>query len=136
MPDRHDLLPLRYRLGGRGDDGSIDCLGVTLRGAMQVHGCAPDPWRAIARAWARGELATSSGFPSCWIRQADASPIAHGAVLLFFGAHPWAAIVVDGHVWSADADLGVYCRPLVRWEKRPAEVWQHDPAAHSARPDR
>lgn len=138
MPDLRDLLRLQYRLGGRGTDGTIDCLGITLRGAERLHGCAPDPWRAIARAWAAGELATRNGcFPPCWFRAADGEAVREGDVLLFFGAHPWAAFVLNQHVWSADADVGgPYCRPLCRWTKQPAEIWRHDPAAHPQGPAR
>lgn len=135
--DTSGLLGTPYRLGRRTPGVEIDCLGVTLELARRMFGeaCAPDPWRAIFRAWSRGELQTSAGFPLCWFRPAEGVPIRDGDVLLFFGAHPWAAFVCNGHVWSADADIGsAYCRPLTRWTLKPGEVWRHDPAAHSQGP--
>lgn len=129
-----DVLRTPYRLGGRELGKAGDCLLATIVGASRVCGCAPDPWASIRADWEAGRLQTSTGFPSCWFRQAEAVAMRDGDVLLFYGRHPWSAVVVNSHVYSADEEAGAYCRPLVRWTKKPAEVWRHDPTAHQARP--
>lgn len=137
--DTSGLLGTPYRLGGRLPGIEIDCLGTVLELTRRELGeaCSPDPWRSIMRTWARGEVETSNGFPPCWRRSAAGAPVVDGAVLVFFGSHPWCAKVVNGHVWSSDADIGsVYCRPLDRLKAKPAEVWVHDPTAHSPGLDR
>lgn len=135
MPiDMSDVLRTPYVRGGRvlGKEG--DCLLATLTGTQRTVHCGPDPWPAIRAAWERGDLQTCTGFPPCWSRMPAGTrlqSLRDGDVLLFYGAHPWSAVVVDGHVYTADEQAGAYCRPLARWNKQPAEIWRHDPAAHS-----
>lgn len=136
MIDMTDVLMSAYALGGREPGRVIDCLGVTRVGAMRFCGCGPDPWMDIQQAWRAGTLDVTTGFPPCWIRRTDGQAIENGDVLLFYGRHPWSAIVLDGHVYSADQEVGPYCRPLSRWTKTPAEIWRHDQAAHSQGTDR
>lgn len=132
-----DILRSRYRLGARQAGVELDCLGTVLEVAKRCGLCMPDPWPHIRRQWLEGDAATASGFPSCWVRSADVDGLRDGDVLLFYGAHPWVAIIAHSHVWSADAELGgAWRKPVVRWTKRPAEVWRHDPAACSPRPAR
>lgn len=125
-----DLLRSRYELGAREPGRSIDCLGVVIVLAQRMGLCAPDPWPAIRNAWADGRDCTS-GFPPCWVRLTDSEPWQDGDVLLFHGRHPGAGIVCRGHVWTANEEVGAaFCRPANRWQRRPAEVWRHDPTAH------
>lgn len=129
--DMSDVLRTPYVRGGREIGKAGDCLMVTLTGASRTVGCAPDPWPQIRAAWERGDLRACTGFPPCWARMPTGTPPRDGDVLLFYAAHPWSAVVVNGHVYTADEEAGVYCRPLTRWSKQPAEIWRHDPAAHS-----
>lgn len=132
MPvDMGDVLRTPYVRGGRVLGKAGDCLFTTLTGAARTVGCSPDPWPQIRAAWERGDLQPSTGFPPCWSRLPAGAALRDGDVLLFYGAHPWSAVVVDGHVYTADEQVGAYCRPLARWTKQPAEAWRHDPAAHS-----
>lgn len=130
-----DVRRTPYVLGGRAPGQGLDCLGTVLVIARRMGLCAPDPWQQILEAWELGGAVTS-GFPSCWFRLTDGAPVLDGDVLLFFTSHPWSAIVCAGNVWSADPSVGVYCRPLARWERRAAEVWRHDPTAHQEGPAR
>lgn len=129
--DMSDVLRTPYVLGGRVLGQAGDCLLATTTGAARTVGCGPDPWPQIRAAWERGDLQTCTGFPQCWARMPAGTPLRDGDVLLFYGAHPWSAVVVNGHVYTADEQAGAYCRPLTRWSKKPAEIWRHDPAAHS-----
>lgn len=132
-----DILRSRYRLGGRTAGVELDCLGTVLEGCRRLGLCLPDPWADIRRQWIAGHVEAACGFPPCWVRRAEPFDLREGDVLLFYGSHPWVAIVAHAHVWSADIELGsAYARPLFRWQKRPAEVWAHDPTACSPRPAR
>lgn len=128
--DMRDVLATPYKLGGRTLGKEGDCLLATLTGAQRQVGCAPDPWPAIRADWEAGKLTPSSGFPPCWFRLPDDQARRDGDVLLFYGAEPWSAVVVDGYVYSSDKEAGAYCVPSFRWHKKPAEHWRHDPAAH------
>jgi hypothetical protein len=136
MIETTDVLRSSYELGAREPGRRLDCLGTVLVLAERMGLCAPDPWRSIRRSWIEGGLQCGSGFPPCWVRLTDTkAPWRDGDVLLFFGRHPWSAIICNGHVWSADEDVGsVYCRPVSRWSKQPAEVWRHDPTVHQEGP--
>lgn len=130
-----DILRSRYRLGARRVGEQLDCLGTVLEVCRRIGICAPDPWADLRRKWLAGDIASTSGFPPCWFRRAEATDLREGDVLLFYSTHPWVAIVARSYVWSADADLGsAYARPADRWRRKPAEVWAHDPAACSQRP--
>lgn len=137
MTDTTGLLGTPYALGGRKPGVAIDCLGTTLELARRMGLCAPDPWLQIEHAWRARAMDSFTGFPRCWGRLCEAEPsrIRDGDVLLSFAPRPWAAIVCDGHVWSASLEVGsVFCVPLLRWHAPPAEVWRHDPGSCSARP--
>lgn len=131
---RRRLLGTPYVESGREPGVGIDCLGVVLYLCTLKGLPAPDPWPQIQAAWRRGDLSTASGFPPGWSRVTDGA-ITEGDVLLFFGRHPWSAIVFDGYVWSAHPEVGTpYCRPLIRWLKKPAETWRYAEDSREARP--
>jgi hypothetical protein len=133
--DLADVLRTPYVLGGREPGVGLDCLGTVIEIARRRNLCAPDPWRAILDAWGRGTLEARTGFPPCWQRQIDGEPIYDDDVLLFYGAHQWCAIVIDGWLWSADEKVGtVYRVPVSRLPRWPNEVWRHDGTAHRRRP--
>ena len=125
--DLRALLRTPYREGGRDVGLGIDCLGVVVEIARHLGLPLGDPWREIEAAWRNGTLDTASGFPAGWQRIGSRiEQLRDGDVLLFYGVHPWSAIVYNEHVWSADAQVGgVFCRPLSRWSANPAEVWRH-----------
>lgn len=127
------LLTLSYRIGGRGADGTIDCLGVVLAlAARRGMACLVDPWTTIREAWLAGRF-DPSGFPPCWARAAEGAALLDLDVLLMLGEHPWSAIVDGGMVWTAHPDAGVYATPVRRWSHAVVEHWRHDPVQHQAR---
>lgn len=133
---RRRLLATPYRLGGRTVGEGIDCLGVVLVLCTDLGLPLPDPWTQLRAAWRSGTVDTASGFPAGWTRVQGQQP-ATGDVLLYHGEHPWAAIVADGMVWSADAYVGgPYCKPLVAWKLTPIEVWRYDQAVGATGPAR
>lgn len=126
--DLRDILRTPYALGGRVVGASIDCLGVVGEVARRRGLPPPDGWPQIRQAWERGDLPSGTGFPAGWVRCLADGPLQDGDVLLFFGAHPWCAIVHRGLVVSASASVGsAYSVPLHRWKKAPAEVWRWCP---------
>jgi len=113
---------MRYRIGGRGPN-SIDCLGVVLH-VLHLRGCdALDPWKWLLQSFKVGQVASESAFGPGWQRVFN-EPLCDLDVLLYHESHSWAAIVDEGIVWSAHPDVGVWCKPVQRLEKRPHEVWQ------------
>lgn len=123
-----DLLHTPYVVGGRQVGVELDCLGVVGEIARRRGAAPPDGWVSIERAIADGNMKAATGFPAGWHRQADDEAIQNGDVLVYYGDHPWCAIVHDGYVWSASAKMGaVYRIPAHRWSKVPAEVWRWAP---------
>jgi cell wall-associated NlpC family hydrolase len=125
-----DILSTPYVVGGRTPGVGIDCLGVVAEIARRRGVPAPDGWPSIEAAYRRGEI-DHSGFPAGWVRvdaPADPYVIRDGDVLLFYGTHPWCAIVHAGHVYSSSREHGsAYCVPGYRWKVQPAEVWRWQP---------
>lgn len=135
--DFADILRTPYLLGGRTIGHGLDCLGVVLIIAQRIGLPLPDPWVSIRAAWLAGSLAPASGFPTGWVRLTDHRALRTGDVLLTFGQHAGAAIVVEGRAWSANPDVGsAFALDVHRLPRPPAEVWRHDPTAHQARPAR
>ena len=125
--ERGALLRTPYKLGGRQLRYGLDCLGVALY-VLRCRGTpVPDPWGAIQAAWRADELDTATCFPEGWYRVNDQT-LADGDVMLFAGQHDGVAVVDGGFVWGADPRVRtIYCRPVSRWERKPKEVWRHDP---------
>lgn len=122
-----DLRRTPYLEGGRRVGHGIDCLGVVLEVAACLGLPAPDPWPQIEIAWRAGRLESCTGFPAGWRRLVPPPRPAdwrQGDVLLYYGSHPWSAIMWEGHVWSAQPHVGVYSRPVHRWRRTPAEHWR------------
>lgn len=121
--ERRGLLRIPYRLRGR-DASGIDCLGVVW--LIQTHWMKvtlPDPWQSIKQQWRdAGTFEASTGLPEEW-KKVDDKP-QEGDILLFESDHVWCATVYQGHIWSADANVGVWCKPLNRFERKPKEVWR------------
>ena len=128
-----ELLAMRYRLGGRGADGTIDCLGVVLAKAAELGIDLPasDPWAIVCDQWQRGGLDAATGFPAGWrrlhgdeLRGALTRP-RDGDVWLLQHDHPGVGIIARGVFWSASARVGgVLALPPERVEPRPTEVWR------------
>lgn len=127
------LLAMRYRLGGRGEDGTIDCLGVVLAKAAELGLDLParDPWATVCDQWRRGGLDAATGFPDGWrrlrgeaLRDALQLP-KDGDVWLLHHDHPGVGIIAGGLFWSATARAGgVVALPPDRVQPRPSEVWR------------
>lgn len=123
-----DLLHTPYATGGRQVGVELDCLGVVGEIARRRGALPPDGWESIRIAIADGTLSAASGFPPGWKRQGDEVEIRDGDVLVYYGAHPWCAIVHGGYVWSASAKFRhPYRLPAHRWTKVPDEVWRWAP---------
>lgn len=123
--DLRDVLRSPYKLGGRIVGAELDCLGVVGEIARRRGLPPPDGWPSIRAAWERGELDAAGGFPFGWSRVSAPFTLQDGDVLVWFGPHPWCAIVHDGRVWSANAEVGsAYAVDLQRWRRPPAEVWR------------
>ena len=121
--ERKALLRAPYQLGGRDTDG-IDCLGVVLT-ILRMRGVPEfDPWEHILASWRDGEVDCASGFPEGWVR-VDGQAL-EGDVLIFFTDHSWSAIIHEGNLWTAHPAVGVWCKPMGRFKKKPREVWRHE----------
>lgn len=119
---RQHLLQIPYRIGGR-SNRCIDCLGVVLH-VLQLHGKKQlDPWHHLLQAYRDNDVEARHAFGPDWQR-VQGEPLNELDVLLFHEAHSWAAIVEGGSVWSAHPHVGVWCKPLHRFGKRPHEVWR------------
>lgn len=120
---RRGLLRTPYRLRGRDAEG-VDCLGVVW--FIQTHErkqTLPDPWQSVEQQWrARGTFDASTGLPDTW-QKVDGPP-KDGDIMLFDGEHVWCATVHEGHVWSAHPKVGVWCKSLAKFEKKPKELWR------------
>lgn len=130
MKYMRDILATPYVIGGRTPGIGLDCLGVVGEIARRRGVPAPDGWPSIEVAWRSGRF-DHSGFPTGWAR-IDAGPepytIRDGDVMLFYGTHPWCAIVHDGYVYgSSSAHGGAFAVPSYRWRAQPAEVWRWSP---------
>jgi len=126
------LAPMRYRLGGRGGDGTIDCLGVTLAVAQDLGIALPlvDPWTVVCDQWRAGGLDAATGFPTGWQRlrgaELDAAIVfpRDGDVWLLTTGHPGVGMMRRGYLWTAsEAAGGLVVWPAYRVPK-PAEVWR------------
>lgn len=122
---------MRYRFGGRGDDGTIDCLGVTLQKARELGHQVGDVWATVARQWIDGGADYASGFPAGWRRLEGAELVAAlrspraGDVWLHrrAGQHDGVGIIEGGRYWSALPGVGVVCLAPDR-APQPTEVWR------------
>lgn len=113
-----------YLMKGR-DHSGIDCLGVVWMIQNEWRGAElPDPWTLIGEAFDRGEsFDVQTGLPDTWRRVRKGPPI-DGDILIFEGDHVWSATIHDSHIWSAHANVGVWCKPFSRFSKTPKEVWR------------
>lgn len=124
------LRGMRYRLGGRGLDGTIDCYGVTLAKAAEQGRPLGDVWQQVCRQWRTGgELAYAHGFPAGWRRlhgdellRARTMP-QNGDVWVMHTAHPGVGIIDGGRFWTATPEAGVVSLDPMR-AAVPSEVWR------------
>lgn len=124
------LRGMTYRLGGRGDDGTIDCLGVTLRKAADLGLELPDVWARVCQQWRAGRLEDATGFPADWRRLVGAELAAalaqprDGDVWVSTNcAHAGVGIIAGGLFWSATPGAGVVSLSPAR-VPAPSEVWR------------
>lgn len=127
--DVTDLMALPFQRGGRGVDG-IDCLGLTLAVLERIGIPAPDPWHSVHEAWRKGDLDAATGFGPGWRRIEVAEIGLDGDVLLFDvwgcrAAH--VAVLFDGYVLHATAEVGVHRKPWTVGHESPAQAWRYQP---------
>lgn len=131
MQRPEDLLAMRYRLGGRGGDGTIDCLGVVLCVQRHLGRALGDVWATVGRQWIDGGADYAHGFPAGWrrlagndlaaalVRPCDGDVWLHRRRVGHDGVGCW----WRGRYWSALPETGPVSLDLSR-APAPTEVWR------------
>jgi len=121
-----NLLAMRWRLGGRGEDGTIDCYGVTRCKAAELGRPIGDCWDQVQRQWADGDIDAVTALPPEWLRvDAALAQIAPqtGDIWVVDGERPGVGIIDGGWLWTATRSAGVVLLDPRR-QSQPREVWR------------
>lgn len=120
---------MRYRLGGRGTDGTIDCYGVAMAKGRELGHELPEVWQRVCEQWRAGRLEDVTGFADGWRRLQGAELAGalaaprDGDVWLAMRSHVGVGIICGGLFWSATPHAGVVSLPPAR-VPAPSEVWR------------
>lgn len=103
-----DLLSLRYRVDGRGNDGTIDCLGCVLEMYHRAGLQLPDP---------KTNGATYFDFAELFEEITEPDQL-YDVISLHAASQHILVVVRGGIALSATAKVGVYTRPVNRIRQR------------------
>ncbi len=126
VADHRDLLRAGFRRGGRNPDDALDCAGVVLELARRRMRPLRDPWDQVREQWQAGQQVPGHAFSAGW-RRVDGAPADDDVVILESAREQGVGYVLDGYVWTASVEHGVYRAPLARLAPRIRQVWRWEP---------